>query len=112
MRMAASSRRGRFHTEFVTAEAFGELDEESQMSLKGLVEQQAEKAQSSLAAAMLADWPTRSAKMLRLSPKPPGLAVCQVIRSEDAWAGQGGRPMRRSAQRLAVARLRLFQVDV
>ena len=61
---------GRFHADFVTPEPFAEVDEAGREALQALVTQQAEVANSSLAAAMLADWSARSASFVRLNPKP------------------------------------------
>ena len=63
-------REGRFHPEFLSAEAFGGVDAESQESLRGLIERHAERSGSGLARAMLADWPTFAGAFVRLTPKP------------------------------------------
>nr|WP_255550702.1 glutamate synthase-related protein [Granulicella sp. dw_53] len=60
----------RHHPEFVDAESFGSVDAESQAALKALLEEHAERSESSLAKAMLADWETKAAPFVRLTPKP------------------------------------------
>jgi glutamate synthase (NADPH/NADH) large chain len=60
----------RYHPEFVEAEAFGTLDAAAQDSLRALVTLQAERAESSLAKSMLANWPASAAGFVRLTPKP------------------------------------------
>ena len=60
----------RFHSEFVTPEAFSSVDAEAQAALKAVLEEHAERSESSLAKAMLADWATRSAPFVKLTPKP------------------------------------------
>jgi glutamate synthase (ferredoxin) len=60
---------GRFHSEFVTPEAFGSVDAEGRAALRALLEEHAERSESSLAKAMLADWETRSVPFVRLTPK-------------------------------------------
>ena len=60
----------RYHPEFVEAEAFGTVDAEAQAALKALLEEHAERSESGLAKAMLADWAVKSAPFVRLTPKP------------------------------------------
>jgi glutamate synthase (ferredoxin) len=60
----------RSHPEFVDVAALADVEVESQDALKALLEQHAELSESSLAKAMLADWPAKSAPFLRLTPKP------------------------------------------
>ncbi|MEO6909583.1 MAG: glutamate synthase large subunit, partial [Edaphobacter sp.] len=60
----------RYHPEFITAEGFNSVDQESQEALKALVVAHAERASSGLAEAMLADWPTQAAAFVRLTPVP------------------------------------------
>ena len=60
----------RFHPEFVTPEAFAEVDEAGRDSLVALISRHAEEADSGLAKTMLADWSKYSAGFVRLSPKP------------------------------------------
>jgi glutamate synthase (NADPH/NADH) large chain len=60
----------RYHPEFVTAERFESVDAESQAALKALIQEHAVLSESSLAKAMLADWATKSAPFVRLTPKP------------------------------------------
>jgi glutamate synthase (ferredoxin) len=60
----------RYHSEFVAAEAFSSVDADSQASLKALLEQHAERSESSLTKAMLADWAAKSAPFVRLTPRP------------------------------------------
>ncbi len=61
---------GRFHADFVTPELYAQTDEAAQAALHALVTEQSVQANSSLARAMLADWPARSVAFVRLSPKP------------------------------------------
>ncbi len=63
-------REGRYHPEFLTAEAFAGVDAEAQEGLRGLIERHAERSGSGLARAMLADWPASAASFVRLNPKP------------------------------------------
>ena len=63
-------REGRFHPDFVTADSFAEADEAARESLRALVGRHAEDSGSSLAGAMLADWPGSAAGFVRLTPKP------------------------------------------
>jgi glutamate synthase (NADPH/NADH) large chain len=60
----------RYHPEFIDIEIFTTVGEASQEALKQLVARQAARAESSLAQALLADWPATSAAFVRLSPKP------------------------------------------
>ncbi len=63
-------REGRYHPEFLIAEAFSGVDAEAQESLRGLIEQHAERSGSGLARAMLADWAGSAGAFVRLTPKP------------------------------------------
>jgi glutamate synthase (NADPH/NADH) large chain len=63
-------RDGRFHPEFVKPEAFVSVDPESQSALRDLVALHAERAQSSLARALLTKWDEASAAFVRLTPRP------------------------------------------
>ncbi len=63
-------RESRYHEEFVEPESFEMTDEDSQHSLRLLVEQHAAESGSSLATAMLANWPAAAASFVRLTPKP------------------------------------------
>jgi len=63
-------REQKYHPDFVEVEPFAAIDNSSQESLRALIEKHACESLSSLAAAMLADWDTRSASFLRLTPKP------------------------------------------
>ncbi len=60
----------RYHPEFLSAEAFADVDAEAQEGLRGLIERHAERSGSGLARAMLADWPACARAFVRLSPKP------------------------------------------
>ncbi len=60
----------RFHKAFVTPEPFSSVSAESQEELKQLLERHATEAQSSLAAALLAEWTDQAKLFVRLSPKP------------------------------------------
>jgi glutamate synthase (ferredoxin) len=63
-------REGRYHPEFLSAEAFGGVDTEAQESLNELIEQHAERSESGLARSMLADWANRAGAFIRLTPRP------------------------------------------
>jgi glutamate synthase (NADPH/NADH) large chain len=63
-------RDGRFHVDFVTPESFGSVEAESQEALWALVARHAQDSGSSLAKAVLADWPASAAAFVRLTPKP------------------------------------------
>ncbi len=63
-------RERRFHPEFVDADWFDDVEQESRDALKSLLELHAAEAESSLAQAMLADWDRRATSFVRLSPKP------------------------------------------
>ena len=62
-------RAGRFHAEFVVAEAFATLDEAARLSLRALVVQHADKTSSHLATSLLADWSHHATAFVRISPK-------------------------------------------
>ncbi len=63
-------REGRFHPEFVTPAGFAEVGREAQEALRRLLERHREESWSSLAGAMLADWPRRARSFVLLTPKP------------------------------------------
>jgi glutamate synthase (ferredoxin) len=60
----------RYHPDFVTPEGFDAVDVESQESLKALLVSHAERSNSGLAKAMLADWSNKAKPFVRLTPKP------------------------------------------
>jgi glutamate synthase (ferredoxin) len=60
----------RFHPDFVTPEAFAEVDEVGREALHELISRHAAEAESGLAKTMLADWGKYSAGFVRLNPKP------------------------------------------
>jgi len=60
----------RYHPEFIAAEGFDSVDEESQSSLRALVETHVGRSGSGLAKAMLADWSKWSQAFVRLTPVP------------------------------------------
>jgi glutamate synthase (NADPH/NADH) large chain len=60
----------RYHPEFLEAEDFAAVPEESQQSLRALLTVHAERAGSGLARHMLADWHAPAQKFVRLTPKP------------------------------------------
>ncbi len=60
----------RFHPDFVTPEAFADVDEAGREALHALILLHACEADSGLAKTMLADWATYSAGFVRLNPKP------------------------------------------
>jgi glutamate synthase (ferredoxin) len=60
----------RYHPEFIAAEGFDSVDEESQSSLRALVETHVGRSESGLAKAMLADWSKWSQAFVRLTPVP------------------------------------------
>ena len=62
--------RRRYHPDFVEPVMFDEAGAESQKELRKLVAKHAEHSESSLALAMLAEWPAKAAKFVRLSPMP------------------------------------------
>ena len=62
--------RSRFHPDFIDPAMFEEAGLESQEDLRRLIVQHAEQSESSLAMAMLADWPAKAAAFVRLTPKP------------------------------------------
>ena len=62
----------RYHAEFLQATAFSEVDADTQAVLRTLLEEHAAKSESSLAGALLADWPNTSQKFVRLVPVPQG----------------------------------------
>jgi glutamate synthase (ferredoxin) len=64
------AREGRYHPEFLSAEAFAGVDAEAQENLRGLIVRHGERSGSGLARAMLADWPGRAGAFVRLTPKP------------------------------------------
>ena len=60
----------RFHADFVRPESFANCERESQDALLALIEHHVADSQSSLASAMLADWPNAALPFVRLTPKP------------------------------------------
>jgi len=62
--------RKRFHPEFIDPSPFADTGIEAQEQLHALVVKHAEHSESSLAMAMLADWPAKAGTFVRLSPKP------------------------------------------
>jgi glutamate synthase (ferredoxin) len=62
--------RRRFHPEFIEPASFAEAGAEAQEELRKLIVQHAVQSESSLAMAMLADWPAKAGAFVRLSPKP------------------------------------------
>jgi glutamate synthase (NADPH/NADH) large chain len=62
--------RKRFHPEFIEPIAFVKAGGEAQAQLHHLIARHAASSESSLAAAMLADWATASQSFVMLSPKP------------------------------------------
>jgi glutamate synthase (ferredoxin) len=63
-------REGRFHPDFVEVEHFADVGDEGREGLRTLISWHAEKAVSSLALAMLADWDIRANSFVRLNPRP------------------------------------------
>ena len=62
--------RKRFHADFIEPIGYAQASDEAKAELRSLIEKHAATSESSLAAAMLADWPTKSAAFVMLSPKP------------------------------------------
>ncbi len=60
----------RYHPEFIAAEGFSSIDNESQESLRALIQTHVERSGSGLAQSMLADWPKQAQAFVRLTPKP------------------------------------------
>ena len=60
----------RYHVDFLEPATFSACDAEAQGELHGLLEAHARKASSSLAEAMLAEWPARVGEFVRLTPRP------------------------------------------
>jgi len=60
----------RYHSDFLTPEGFASVEQESQESLKELIQMHLERSGSGLARKMLADWPKLAAAFVRLTPKP------------------------------------------
>jgi glutamate synthase (ferredoxin) len=60
----------RYHPEFLIPEGFASVEQESQESLKELIQMHLERSGSGLARKMLADWPKVAAAFVRLTPKP------------------------------------------
>ena len=59
----------RYHSEFLEAEAFANVDAEAQLSLKALLVVHAARSGSSLSKRMLEDWASRAQGFVRLTPK-------------------------------------------
>jgi glutamate synthase (NADPH/NADH) large chain len=62
--------RKRFHPEFIEPAPFADVGTDAQEELRALIVRHAEHSESSLAMAMLADWPAKAGAFVRLSPKP------------------------------------------
>jgi glutamate synthase (NADPH/NADH) large chain len=60
----------KYHPEFLDAAPFEACEAESQHSLKELIEQHVARSGSSLAAAMLENWPASASGFIRLTPRP------------------------------------------
>jgi glutamate synthase (ferredoxin) len=60
----------RYHPEFIAAEAFSSVEDDSQEKLKELIETHLERSESGLARQMLADWPKQAEAFIRLTPVP------------------------------------------
>jgi len=60
----------RFHPEFLDGEGLSSVSEEAKEDLRMLLEEHSRRSESSLAAAMLADWEKRSERFVRLTPLP------------------------------------------
>jgi glutamate synthase (NADPH/NADH) large chain len=63
-------RRGRFHPEFLDAQAFSDVDEAAKESLLETLREHAARSGSWLAQRMLADWPAQAQAFVRLTPRP------------------------------------------
>ena len=62
--------RRRFHPEFIEPVPFLEAGSEPQEALRALIAKHAEHSESSLAMAMLANWPAAAGAFIKLTPKP------------------------------------------
>jgi glutamate synthase (NADPH/NADH) large chain len=62
--------RKRFHPEFTDATLFADAGADAQGELRSLIAIHAEHSESSLAAALLADWPAKAGAFVRLTPIP------------------------------------------
>ena len=60
----------KYHDDFLDAEAFDNVDAESQASLKALLETHVARSDSGLGKTMLTNWPASAQAFLRLTPKP------------------------------------------
>ncbi len=60
----------RYHTEFLQATSFAQVDEATQTELHVLLEEHAARSESSLAQHILADWANTSQKFVRMVPLP------------------------------------------
>lgn len=60
----------RYHTDFLEAVPFADVDAEAQQALKALLQEHRDRAESQRAAAMLADWENASHKFVRMVPLP------------------------------------------
>ncbi len=60
----------RYHTEFLAASSYSEVDAETQAALKSLVKEHAARSESSLAWKLLADWSNASSRFVRMVPLP------------------------------------------
>jgi glutamate synthase (ferredoxin) len=61
---------GRFHDEFLEAQAFAETTAEQQAGLKALLEEHVRLAKSSLGRRMLANWAAEALRFVLFTPKP------------------------------------------
>ena len=61
---------GRFHPEFVTPTPYDQVDDEARAQLQTIVSTHAAESSSSLAKAMLADWPAAATRFVLMVPKP------------------------------------------
>jgi glutamate synthase (NADPH/NADH) large chain len=60
----------KYHDDFLDAERFGDVDSDSQASLKAMIEMHLVRSESSLARIMLDDWTVTSKAFVRFTPKP------------------------------------------
>ena len=61
---------GRYHAEFLDAVAFDDVDAPAQHALRALVQEHADRSESSLAQRLLADWSTLARKFVCMVPRP------------------------------------------
>jgi len=62
--------KGRYHTGFLAAESWHELDGASRQAIRELVELHAAKTNSQRAHWLLQEWETEARRFVRLTPKP------------------------------------------